>query len=384
VSLQLLENASARRLVLPDTALEPATEKFTPAQPYLVQAVAGDSSTNATVATTDTGLGRFLTGDDPPALRAAHLLAGLAVVAGEQPSIARGVTLVNPEDWDANPVFTKAMFAGLQGNPLLQATTVSQLLDRVPVATTGGTANTDDAGGAGATSGDGVLRTLAATRPVAAPLTLAQYNAARSDLTAVQTLVGATDPRAIAGERALAGSLTAQWQTAEGRVRAQALVGGISTSVNAYLNQIEIPGQTSITLTSSKAAIPITLKNNGDTDITVHVALQSDRLVFPEGAERDVTLVHGKSTTVRVPVETRSSGTSPVTVNVTAAGLTVPGTPARITVNSSFVSGVGLFLTIGAVVFLALWWGWDIRRRRKKGRVAHPAQAFSAVHGQPA
>jgi hypothetical protein len=83
-------------------------------------------------------------------------------------------------------------------------------------------------------------------------------------------------------------------------------------------------------------------------------------------------------------VETRSSGTSPVTVNVTAAGLTVPGTPARITVNSSFVSGVGLFLTIGAVVFLALWWGWDIRRRRKKGRVAHPAQAFSAVHGQPA
>ena len=116
----------------------PVTEKYTPAQPYVVQAVAGDASTNATVAAADTGLGRFLTGDDPPALRAAHLLAGLAVVADEQPSISRGITLVNPDDWDPDPLFTRAMIAGLQGNPLLQATTVTELLDQVPVTATDG------------------------------------------------------------------------------------------------------------------------------------------------------------------------------------------------------------------------------------------------------
>jgi hypothetical protein len=30
------------------------------------------------------------------------------------------------------------------------------------------------------------------------------------------------------------------------------------------------------------------------------------------------------------------------------------------------VSGVGIFLTVGAIVFLAIWWGWDIRRRHKR------------------
>jgi hypothetical protein len=369
-SLRLLENASVRRVVLPDTALVPAAEKFTPAQPTTVQAVQDDVSTNATVAAADTGLARFLGGDDPPALRAARLLAGLAVVAGEQPSLSRGITLVNPEGWDADPQLTTALFAGLQGNPLLAPATVSQLVDRVPVATDDGDAP--------------LLRQLAPPKLVAPPLTVAKYDAGRADLTSVQELVGVDDPRSLAGDRALAASLTSLWQTPRGRAKARALVAGIGNSVNAYLHQIEIPGQSTITITSSKADIPITMKNNGDAAVTVHLALQSDRLLFPDGAERDVELAAGKSTTVRVPVETRSSGTSPVTMTVTAAGLPVPGTPARFTVKSSFVSGVGLFLTIGAIVFLALWWGWDIHRRRKKGRAAHPARAFAVANGHPA
>jgi hypothetical protein len=172
------------------------------------------------------------------------------------------------------------------------------------------------------------------------------------------------------------------WQNPVGRAKARGLVAGIGNSVQAYLRQIEIPAQSTITLTSSKAEIPITMKNNGDTPVTVHVALQSDRLLFPEGAERDVLLEAGKSTTVRIPVETRSAGTSRTSMTVTAAGLQVR--QSVITVKSSFVSGVGLFLTIGAVVFLAVWWGWDIHRRRKKGRAAHPASRFDVPHGSPA
>jgi hypothetical protein len=371
-SLQLLQNANVRRLVVQDSALLPVTEKYTPAHPYQLQTVAGDASTTVTVAPADSGLERFLTGDDPPALRAAHLLAGLALVAGEQPSISRGVTLVNPDRWDADPTFIAAMLAGLQGNPLLRASTVSDLLTNVPVATTDGTADSEP-----------LLRQLAPYKAPAPPLSLADYENARRDVVSVQNLVGATDPRALAGERALASSETALWANPAGRRKASALVGGIDNSVQNYLNQIEIPAQSTITITSSKADIPITMKNNGDTPITVHVALLSDRLLFPDGSERDVVLPPGRSTTLRIAVETRSSGTSPATMTVTAAGLPV-GQPRQITVKSSFVSGVGLFLTIGAVVFLALWWGWDIHRRRKKGRAAHPAARFGAAHGQPA
>ena len=370
-SLQLLGNTNVRRLVVQDSQLVPVTEKYTPANPYVVQAVAGDESTNATVAVADSGLEAFLTGDEAPALRAAHLLAGLALVAGEQPSIPRGVTLVNPETWDPDPAFLAAMTAGLQGNPLLAPSTVTDLLTRVPVAT--------ENGASGATP---VLRQLAPYRPPAAPLTLAQYEAAQADLASVQNLAGVGDARSLAGARALAASVTSMWQNPVGRAKARALVAGIGNSVQPLLHQIEIPAQSTITLTSSKADIPITMKNNGDTPVTVHVALQSDRLLFPEGSERDVLLEAGKSTTVRIPVETRSPGTSRTSMTVTAAGLQVG--QSVITVKSSFVSGVGLFLTIGAVVFLAVWWGWDIHRRRKKGRAAHPASRFDVAHGTPA
>ena len=65
-----------------------------------------------------------------------------------------------------------------------------------------------------------------------------------------------------------------------------------------------------VTITSSKAEIPISFKNNERPDqVTVHLRLESDRLLFPDGAERDVTLPPKRNTTVRVAVETRGSGT---------------------------------------------------------------------------
>jgi hypothetical protein len=37
----------------------------------------------------------------------------------------------------------------------------------------------------------------------------------------------------------------------------------------------------------------------------------------------------------------------------------------RVRVRSTFVSGVGVFLTVGAGVFLAVWWLTHFRRRRR-------------------
>ena len=68
-------------------------------------------------------------------------------------------------------------------------------------------------------------------------------------------------------------------------------------------------------------------------------------------------------------METRSSGTYPLDMTVTTAG-GLPITTSEVTVRSSFVSGVGVFLTVGAIVFLALWWAWDIRRRRRRRQTA--------------
>jgi hypothetical protein len=188
-------------------------------------------------------------------------------------------------------------------------------------------------------------------------------------------------------DRALATSLAAAWANPAGRAQARKLLDSIRTSVDSYLEQIEVQGQSTITITSSKAEIPISFRNKGSDEITVELALQSDKLLFPEGNTRSVVLPPNHNTTVRVAVETRGSGTAPVRMTVTTTRGLAIGDPEGtiIKVRSSFVSGVGVFLTVAAVVFLVIWWGWDIHRRRKKrSREQHPTYRLAPPSGQPA
>ena len=372
-SLRVLLSASARQLVVDGTQLTPANEKFTPAHPFKVQAVPGDDSSAVTVLATDSGLEQFLTGNDPPALRAAHLLAGLSLVAGEQPSIGRGITLTNPDRWDADETFVAAVFAGLRNNPLLHATTVAGMLDTVPAATVDGQPDSAP-----------VYRQLAPYDPPATPVSLQQYQQATADRDAVARLVGADSAQAQRADRALASSVSADWQNPVGRKAARDLLDSIGTSVSGFLSQIHLQPPGTITITSSKAQIPISFQNTSNQDVTVHLRLESDRLLFPDGAERDVVLPRSRSTTVRVAVETRGSGQSPVQLTVTTSdGLQIGS--QKITVRSTFVSGVGVFLTVGAIAFLAIWWGWDIhRRRRKRSLEHHPSFPVATPTGQPA
>jgi hypothetical protein len=372
----ILQSASVRQLVLDGSALVPVNEKYTPAHPYKLQTPGADNSTALTVLATDDGLEQFLTSDEPPALRAAHLLAGLAVIAGEQPSIERGVVIANPTDWDADSTFVDAVLAGLRGNPLLAPTTVAGLLQKVPIAT-------DDTA-----DGAPVFRQLAPYSPPRPPVTAAQYAQGVRNRDAVEELVKSpNNPRVLNADRALATSLAAAWANPGGRRKAVALLDSIGDSVKGILDQVEVQQNSTITITSSEAEIPISFRNKSADDITVELQLQSDKLLFPDGNTREITLPAKHNTTVRIAVETRGSGTVPVTMTVTTAGGLAIGDPNGmvIKVRSSFVSGVGVFLTVGAIVFLVVWWGWDIHRRRKKrSREHHPTYRLAPPSGQPA
>ena len=352
-ALDALRAALRRRLVVSGTTLEPVDEPFTPAHPYTLQRDPGDTASALTVLATDTGIERFLTADESPALRAAHVLAALAVVAGEQPNLTRGITLANPARWDAPDALVAALLAGLRQNPLLRPVTADTMMTTVPVATV------DDS-----PDGAKVLRTLAPYQPPFPPVTPRRYYKALLERDAVARLFDVDDLRVQRGDRALLSSLTASWSNPEGRRKAAALLGGIGASVTGFLSRVRVPDQSSVTLTSNRAQIPITFRNDTGGPVRVRVKLESTRLLFPEGDERVVELPV-RNHTERFAVETRGPGNFPVGVTLsTEDGLPIQTT--RISVRSSLVSGVGIFLTVGALVFLALWWGWDIRRRRRR------------------
>jgi hypothetical protein len=135
-------------------------------------------------------------------------------------------------------------------------------------------------------------------------------------------------------------------------------------------------GNRTYRLTAREGKIPLTLVNDNPFDVRVAVDLTSDKLLFSGStvagrrALPELTVRANGTTTQAIPVKTRTSGAFPMRITVRApSGLEIGRTSYTIT--STVASGVGLFLSIGAVLFLLLWWGRHWRTvRRARGLVA--------------
>jgi hypothetical protein len=354
-ALETLRGLGIDRVFIDADALQPETFRFTPARPFALQV----GNTQVVGAASDPGLEALLTENGPPALRAQQLLAGLSIVALEQPNVARGVALVNPPDWNPPLRFLEATLAGLVSNPLLRPIDADEYF---------GLGLEPEADGAGI-----LVRELAPSGPPAeAPVSAEAYDRAYEEQDAFRAFLGAGDPKLATGDRALQVVLSSAYQSDLGRLRANAELENISRVIDAELALIRVPEEGTITLTAREGDVPVTFLNETGRDVKVRVELQSQQLQFPDGTEREVTLPP-KSSTVRFAVEARAPGNYPLTLHMTSVdgGLDIQST--RVHVRSTFVSGVGKFLTIGAALFLGLWWALDIRYRRKLKQAATTA-----------
>ena len=348
-------------------ALMPVHEKYTPAHPYKMQTVDGDDSTAVTVVATDAGLEQFLSGDEPPRCAPRTSSPGSPLVAGEQPSIdARRRDREPRRSGTPTTRSSPHVLAGLRGNPLLAPTTVEGLL----------------AGGAGRDrrrqpDGARCYRQLApyvaAARRRSPPRSTQQ-----GVRTATRSRSWSKSPTTRARRDAdrgvgdVVGGGVGQPRGSDRR-RGAARLDRRARST-AYLDQIEVQPHEHHHHHVEQGRDPDQLpEQQRPTTITVHAPARERPAAVPRGRRtRRVTLPPQRNTTVRVAVETRGSGTAPVHMTVTADGLPSSRRRPTIKVRSTFVSGVGVFLTVGAIVFLVLWWGWDIHRRRKKrGRETH-------------
>jgi Family of unknown function (DUF6049) len=357
-SLARLRDAGVDRVILDGAGLTPREEQFTPAQPFVVRSQQG----TATAVGSDAGLQHLLEGDDPPALRAQRFLAGLSVVALEQPNVMRGVVVLSPDDWDASGALLESALAGLTSDhPLLQPLTVDDLVASVPPATSGNAP---------------VERELAPSPVPPTPVTEREFLDTETQLDAFNALVPPPNPVAEPGNRSLLVSLSSAWSGPGGRARARAELARIDADVSQFVSRLRVPAvDSTITLTAEKGEIPVTFLNETGQALRVRVRLDSDKLLFPDGDERILDLPP-RSTTVPFAVETRSSGTFPLTLTVTSPDGALPIQQTEVQVRTTFfVSNVGVFLTVGAGLFLAGWWAHDIRRRRRRRAAtpAHPA-----------
>ncbi len=349
-SLARMHARGVQQMIVASSALESRDAKFTLAAPFeLAYDDRGVSGTVRALAS-DSGLVSILSGSGSPALRAQSLLAGLSLIALEQPSVQRAVTLAIPRELDAPTALFDAALAGLRGNPWLD-----------PITST-------DAFGAGLPPGVDPVRLSVPEFVPDPPVPADAYRLTEARLDAFEAVVGGEDPIVTQGREALLIAESSTFLGADGLARARATVDHVNASMDAFLAGIRIPDPGTITLTSRAGEIPLTFRNDTGRKVRITVTLDSPKLFFPEGSTRTIELAP-RNTTLRVAVEARTSGTFPLEMSVRTAqgGLVI--SESRFQVRSTVVSAVGLTLMIGAAAFLAIWWGlyiWRARRRRRE------------------
>jgi hypothetical protein len=427
-ALATLAAAGTTQLILPDaelSALPLVALQNTFAYPT---ALAG-APVKTAVYGADPGLTADFSNPGGPVLAANQLLAELAMIQLEIPGKTRGVAVLPPPGWSPDPTFVSTLLAGLAGHPLLSPVTASALFASVPAASVdrslapmqlsrgfaSGSASTGSASTGSASTGSASSASSASGQPTGSATTSTTI-AAGYTADAATLLSGAVaGPHSIRTDRQRLGELAdllpqdRQLASQLGRLllaaesmdltgpQRQVLLDAVYADTNQITNLVTLPRASSITLTSTRALVPLTVLSTPGLHARVELRLSSSRLIFhpftaPEGKcvvptptseICDLTLTT-QNTTLKVPVETRTSGVFRLDV----ALYTVDGallTAEENTVRSTAVSGVGVILIVVAIVSLALWWIRDLRHgRRARQLVPAPDDDVDDVGGENA
>jgi len=360
-ALARLRSLGADRVAVDPSAVPLAT-RLTPANPFTITS----RGRTFTASVLDPGL-RDLLGhpSDAPALRAQRFLTGLMLVALEAPGESRGVVVDTPVGWDAPAALLEGILGGLRANPVLRPNTLDGWFAHVPAR--------------GSRSLPATTRGVSIDRVA---IDREDSRVARHRLDGFDGLVGDSDPVAAAAERDLLLAERSVTKASERRA-AHAYLDGVNATIDGVAARVHAPAGRTVTLTARRASIPISIINANPRPLAVRIRLVSDKLLFPHGSGRDLTLPP-HATTMRFAVETRTSGAFPLTITITSPDGSLVVTSSQLTVRSTAVSGMGVFLAGGAGAFLFLWWGWHLRTRgRRRPRTLAPPVAAAVVANDP-
>ena len=342
----------ANRLVIPEAFLEPVRRSKTLVEQFVLEG----RGPIAAVAV-DTALAGHFLGPDP-VLAAHRLLADLTVIYNDEPKVARrGIAVSPPRNWAPDADLLDALLGGLSTSPVLRGVTLDKFFADVAVATTG----------TGARAAPLVRKRTAGgdAAPVGGALPAASINAARRDIERFASAIDATRPGGAAILDRLDRTLLAATSIDLRPRTRNRYVDGVGELLDEQIAGITMPSNRSITLTAREGEIPVTVRSNLGYPVRVVLRVLSDTLEFPEGATHTLDLEDRRNATSQFAVRAQSSGSFPVRVRVESPdGLVL--TESRFTVRSTAISGVGTALSIGAGLFLLVWWANHLRGRRSR------------------
>jgi hypothetical protein len=346
-TLSLLETDGYRQVVVPSSSVPEAPTNGSSAEPF---PLSPSSGTPMMAVAADADLTqRFSGAPGNPVLAASQLVAELAQIYFEKPNdnSPRIVAAVAPTGWADDPAFVGTLLGALDGNPVVEPVTTADLFTIVPT----GSCRTACHSAVGA--GAGGLPTTAI----------------RTQRRRIAGLAGATSAPSARAVTTQLGDLVLAGESERLRSAQQAgVLHNTGLAVNAQLSQLQVAGDQSITLTSQRGRVPVTITSSAPYPVTGTLTLSSDKLLFPDGQTKQVTVVPGITNPFYFNVETRASGLFKVGVTLDAPGGDVTLAGGQVSVRSTATSVVGIVLSVGAVLVLVVWWLRTSRKRRRERR----------------
>lgn len=303
--------------------------------------------------TPDPGVGSMLETDiGDPSLQAQWVIGALSAIYFEQPGVDRGAAIMFGEDDVPNPELLRALFLRLRrASPevspragwlrsvkasRLSLTTVSPPFDQ---------------------------RKLVPSRvQTLSPTFLAELGRARETIEQLESFTDQAGPFVERLKNLLLISEAAHFTDDERE--GLAFLRAVRRSVNREFDKVRPPSGTSVTLTSRRGVIPVTVTNSTGYSLRLRVTLLSPRLEFLQEGDTRVVVLDRPRQALTFPVLAQTTGRFPVRILLrTPQGAHIA--ESRIVVRSTAYNSRALLITIAAAFFLLFLWA---RRLLHRGR----------------
>ncbi len=333
-----------------ESAADPEASEVNPAAMHTAEVVVDDGVALSAAAVPDVELSAaFARGGPKSAVRRLELeLAFLWFQAPADQRAERGVLLSTPTDWTPDAAFVVDFLQHLAASPLLEPVTVDDYFGAVAPLTT-----PDDVP---------VTRGLRPERAADLGPLAADLRQARSELATLSGYVISTAEPSLLEDAlhvAVSSALTPE-QRAPYFTR-------ITERLDAVKRAVAPIDSETLTLTSRRAVLTITLQNRLSQDVQVRVQLSASKLTIDK-PDQVVVLPAGTTKPIEFEVEALATGAFPLSIQVRSPDRAILMRSSTWTVRSTAISGVGWMLSIGGLVFLAGWWVTHNRRVRRAKR----------------
>ncbi|MBA2725816.1 MAG: hypothetical protein H0U53_07500 [Actinobacteria bacterium] len=284
-------------------------------------------------------------GGDRQALQ--RLFAETAQIHAELPGIEdRFVQITLPSLWHPPPELSRLLLRGLRGAPWLRTFTATEALDRAtPKA----------------------REIVGEARPIQNTPGGSFYDSidgARQLIDSFATAVSPTSDRLLRLRRNVLVAESRSWWPDSGQGSAYAQ-GAEQEAVN-QLDQISLGGVENLTLTSREGQLQLILVNDGLQPLRVQIRFVTPNLLLADDTIEDQ--FEPGSTPLNIEAIVRTSGTFPVNVVVETIDGRYRIVEREIVVRSTSLNQIALGLTIGALLFLILFYTTRAIRRRSASR----------------